>query len=95
MGTEAQVTDPVYASGKFYDALVKVDGYETMEITKVAQEVQRSAFPEAYADHEQQGRVLASTLTGHSPGGLGCRLAAPKEAGPRPRSSRSSRPSSA
>src|SRR5690349_9521657 len=35
-GTEAQVTDPVYASGKFYDALVKVDGYQTMEITKVA-----------------------------------------------------------
>ena len=41
-----------------------------MEITKVAQEVQRSAFPEAYADHEPEGRVLASALTGHSPGGL-------------------------
>ena len=80
-GTEAQVTDPVYASGKFYDALVKVDGYQTMEITKVAQEVQRSAFPEAYADHEQQGRILASALTGHSPGGLGCRLATPTTAG--------------
>ena len=80
-GTEAQVTDPVYASGKFYDALVKVDGYQTMEITKVAQEVQRSAFHEAYADHEQEGRILASALTGHSPGGLGCRLGKPTEVG--------------
>jgi hypothetical protein len=76
-GTVEQVTDPVHASGKFYDALVKVKGYETMPITKVAQEVQRSAFPEAYADHEQEGRLLASSLTGHSPGGLGCRLADP------------------
>jgi len=73
-GTEAQVLDPVYATNAFYDALVKIDGYETMAITKVAQEVQRSAFPEAYADHEQEGRVLASALAGHSPGGLGCRL---------------------
>jgi hypothetical protein len=45
-----------------------------MEITKIAQEVQKSAYPEAYADHEQEGRLLASTLSGHSPGGLGCRL---------------------
>ena len=45
-----------------------------MEITKIAQAVQRSAYPDAYADHEQEGRLLASTLGGHSPGGLGCRL---------------------
>ena len=45
-----------------------------MEITKVAQMVQRSAAPLAYAEHEQEGRVLASTLAGHSPGGIGCRL---------------------
>ena len=73
-GTEAQILDPVHASNAFYDALVKIDGYQTMEITKVAQKVQRSAYPEAYASHEQQGRVLASSLTGNSPGGLGCRL---------------------
>jgi len=73
-GTVAQILDPVYATNKFYDALIKVDGYQTMEITKVAQEVQRSGAPLAYADHEQKGRVLASTLAGHSPGGMGCRL---------------------
>lgn len=73
-GTEAQILDPVYATNKFYDALVKVNGYQTMEITKVAQEVQRSGFPQAYAEREEQGRILASTLAGHSLGGFGCRL---------------------
>jgi len=73
-GTEEQILDPVHATNSFYDALVKIDGYEAVEITKVAQEVQRSAFPEAYAEHEQEGRILASTLAGHSPGGIGCRL---------------------
>ena len=73
-GTVAQILDPVYATNAFYDALIKIDGYQSMEITKVAQEVQRSGSPEAYADHEQEGRVLASALAGHSPGGIGCRL---------------------
>jgi len=73
-GTEAQILDPVYAANKFYDALTKISGYQGMEITKVAQMVQRSATPQAYADHEQEGRILASTLAGHSPGGFGCRL---------------------
>ena len=73
-GTVDQILDPVYSSNKFYDALVKIKGYEGMRITEIAQKVQRSAYPEAYADHEQEGRLLASTLSGHSPEGLGCRL---------------------
>lgn len=73
-GTVEQILDPVYATNKFYDALVKVAGYEDMRITEIAQEVQKSAYPEAYADHEQEGRLLASTLSGHSPEGMGCRL---------------------
>jgi hypothetical protein len=73
-GTAEQVRDPVHATNAFYDALVKIDGYRTMEITEVAQKVQRSAYPEAYADHEPEGRVLASALTGHSPAALTCRL---------------------
>jgi len=73
-GTRAQILDAVHASNAFYDALVKVSGYQAMEITEVAQKVQRSAFPAAYAQHEMEGRVLASTLSGLSPGGIGCRL---------------------
>lgn len=73
-GTRKQITDPVYATNAFYDVLAKVDGYETMEITKVAQKVQRSAFPDAYADHEPEARVIASALSGHSPVGFTCLL---------------------
>lgn len=80
-GTEEELMDPVYATTAFYDALVKVDGWADMRITEIAQEVQRSGYPEAYADHEHEGRVVASTLTGHSPGGLVCRLDAPTDAG--------------
>ncbi|GAA5158639.1 hypothetical protein GCM10011366_29330 [Ornithinimicrobium tianjinense] len=78
-GTVEQVTDPVYATNAFYDALVRVEGWETGVITEVAQEVQRSAYPEAYADHEWEGRVLASVLTGQEGTGtqMGCRLKDP------------------
>ncbi len=73
-GTPAQVRDPVYASNAFYDVLVKVEGYQDLPITKAAQTVQRSAFPTAYADHEPEARILASALTGYSPGGFTCAL---------------------
>ncbi|WP_347350617.1 hypothetical protein [Intrasporangium sp.] len=73
-GTPEQILDPVYATNRFYDELVKLKGYEQADITTIAQQVQRSAYPEAYRDHEGQGRVLASTLSGWSPAGLTCRL---------------------
>lgn len=71
-GTPEQIMDPVYATHAFYDALEKVDGYEDMEITEAAQEVQRSAFPTAYAGHEDDARALASALTGWSGASFGC-----------------------
>jgi hypothetical protein len=71
-GSVEQLTDPVYATNAFYDALAKVEGYREMEITEAAQAVQRSAYPDAYADHEEDGRVLASALTGNSPATLWC-----------------------
>jgi hypothetical protein len=80
-GSVEEIMDPVYSAGKFYDALVKVDGYQDLPITEVAQEVQRSAYPSAYADHESEGRVLASTLAGHSPAGLACRLGGAEQPG--------------
>ncbi len=73
-GTEAQLQDPVYATNAFYDALLEVDGFETLEITVAAQEVQRSGFPDAYADHEADARALASALTGQSPEAFACEV---------------------
>jgi hypothetical protein len=71
-GTRQQILNPYYSINTFYDALARVDGYESMEITEAAQLVQRSAFPNAYADHEADARVLASALTGNSPGAFTC-----------------------
>jgi hypothetical protein len=71
-GSERQLMDPYYATNKFYDALVKIKNWSTRDITEVAQAVQRSAYPEAYRDHESDARIVASALSGHSPAGFSC-----------------------
>ena len=71
-GTKRQLTDPNYATGKFYDALVKINNWETGDINDVAQKIQRSGHPEAYNDHEADARVIASALTGQSSAGFSC-----------------------
>jgi hypothetical protein len=73
-GTVEQIMDPVYSTGKFYDGLVRVPGYTELEVTEAAQAVQRSAFPEAYAQHEPRSRAWASALTGWSPAAVHCDL---------------------
>lgn len=80
-GTVEEIMDPVYSTTRFYDALAKVDGYTEMEITEAAQAVQRSAFPDAYAQHEPRARAWASALTGWSEAALNCNLSAPATAG--------------
>ena len=76
-GSPEEILTPEYSTNAFYDALVRIDGYQDMVITEVAQEVQRSAYPDAYADHEIEGRVIASTLAGHTTESMVCRLDAP------------------
>lgn len=61
-GSPSQVSDPSYASEAFYKALTEVDGWESMDLTDAAQEVQGSAHPEAYAKHEDQAREIARSL---------------------------------
>lgn len=79
-GTAEQVQDPVYATGRFYDGLVTVEGYENLPVTEAAQAVQRSGFPDAYAQHETRSRAWASALTGWSPATLTCDLHDPDAA---------------
>jgi hypothetical protein len=71
-GTAKQLKDPYYATNAFYDAVLKIDGWEKADITEVAQRVQRSAYPEAYRDHEEDARVVARTLTGKPPAASRC-----------------------
>jgi hypothetical protein len=73
-GTAEQIMDPVYASDRFYDALLEIPNYQELPVTVAAQRVQRSAYGDAYADHEPAARVLASALAGHSPATLSCSL---------------------
>ncbi|SFC83155.1 hypothetical protein SAMN05661030_1639 [Klenkia taihuensis] len=81
-GSPEQVQDPVYATGKFLDGLVQVPGWETGRLTEVAQEVQRSGFPEAYQQWEEMGTVLAGALLGTGPAALSCTYSPPQAAGP-------------
>jgi hypothetical protein len=73
-GTVEQISDPHYSIGRFYDALAKVKGYQSMKITEAAQRVQHSAFPGAYAQHEDYARALASALRGYSPAKFTCQI---------------------
>jgi len=63
-GTPEQITNPEYAAGKFYQALLRVPGWQTMPVTEAAQRVQRSAFPNAYAKHEQRATAIVQAFTG-------------------------------
>jgi hypothetical protein len=71
-GTVEEILDPYYSTNNFYAALAKIDGYTSMEITDAAQRVQKSAAGQAYAQHEQAARALASSLTGQSSAAFSC-----------------------
>ncbi|BBH16725.1 hypothetical protein Back2_10120 [Nocardioides baekrokdamisoli] len=85
-GTAAQITNPVYSANAFYNALIKIQGYQTRPIGEVAQAVQHSADVSSgpsYAQHEQDARAFASTMTGYSPHGLNCQLETPTTSHPK------------
>jgi len=71
-GTEEQIMDPYYATGKFFDVMVTVDDWQNADIGDVAQEVQRSGFPDAYDKHVATARLLASALSGETPAAWSC-----------------------
>ena len=68
-GSVAVRTDPVQSSGLFYAALKKVPGWEQMSVTRAAQAVQRSAFPDAYAQHEKAATGLVALFRSKTPEG--------------------------
>lgn len=76
-GTEAQIMDPVYATTRFYQALLAVPGWQKMELTQAAQAVQHSGAPDAYAQYDQFATVIAAVFTGTAGPGLGCTLDGP------------------
>ncbi|MEH1169531.1 hypothetical protein V6V47_29540 [Micromonospora sp. CPCC 205539] len=59
-GTPEQITDPAYATTAFLKGLRQVDGWQDMPLTEAAQTVQVSAYPDAYAQWEQQAADLVA-----------------------------------
>lgn len=71
-GTAQQLEDPVYATTKFFDALVHIPGYLRIPVHTAAQEVQHSADGTAYEQYEQFASLLARAFTGQAPRAVWC-----------------------
>ncbi|MCH7230006.1 M23 family metallopeptidase [Glycomyces sp. L485] len=61
-GPVATLMDPAGSAGLFYDALEKIDGWENLPVTIAAQQVQVSAYPDAYAKHEPGASAAAALI---------------------------------
>lgn len=72
LGHPDKLRDPVQSTSKFFDALVKVKGYLDRDLHDAAQLVQRSADGDAYAQHEPDGKLLATAFTGREPATARC-----------------------
>ncbi|MFG1898085.1 hypothetical protein ACGFIP_29125 [Micromonospora zamorensis] len=62
-GTVAELMRPSYAARAFYTALNEIPGWQDMSITYAAQAVQISAYPDAYAQHEDRATTVVAALT--------------------------------
>ncbi|MCG5469509.1 hypothetical protein LADH09A_003424 [Micromonospora sp. LAH09] len=62
-GTVAELMRPSYAARAFYTALNEIPGWQDMSVTSAAQSVQISAYPDAYAQHEDRATTVATALT--------------------------------
>src|SRR5215469_10736251 len=69
-GTPAQITDPVYASDAFLNALRQYQasnpGWAIQPLWQAAQSVQNSGFPYAYAKWEIQAAQVVASVAGHN-----------------------------
>ncbi|SEG42351.1 hypothetical protein SAMN04489712_105133 [Thermomonospora echinospora] len=82
-GRVDQLRDPVYATSKFFDSLVKVKDYLDRDLHDAAQQVQRSADGRAYAPHEDRAKQLAEAYTGRRPAAVRCWFSPSKRTEPR------------
>jgi hypothetical protein len=82
-GTVEEILDPYYATRKFFDTMVEmVHNWQTADIGDVAQTVQRSGYPDAYDQHVDRARILASALSGETPATWSCIVSNPASADP-------------
>lgn len=80
-GPHSSLLEPVYATNKFFSALIRNSDWQQLSIADAAQAVQRSAAGSAYQGWEEQARVMSEILTS-DPYALTCylhRYAAPSD----------------
>lgn len=63
-GTPIQLLDPVHATQAFLDRLVEIPGWQVRPLTRVAQAVQLSAHPDAYARWERTATQFVDAVLG-------------------------------
>lgn len=61
-GSVAELMDPRYAAGAFYDKLVEIDDWEEKSLGEAAQAVQRSGVPDGYDKHEERAGEIVDAL---------------------------------
>jgi len=71
-GSASELRNPVYATGKFFAALVKVPDYLRIPVAQAAQDVQHSADGSAYMNYEQQAAGMSGPFTGGAPHAVWC-----------------------
>jgi hypothetical protein len=71
-GSATELQDPIYATTKFYAALLKVHGYAKMPVDQAAQAVQHSADGSAYQQWTGIAGQLTGSFTGKSPHTVSC-----------------------
>ncbi len=65
-GSPEQITDPEYSTTAFLKGLRQVDGWHDLPLTVAAQKVQVSAYPDAYAQWEDQAADLVANTWNNS-----------------------------
>lgn len=73
-GSTDEILDPVHASTAFYHKMIEIENWQTKPVEVVAQAVQRSGFPAAYADHITAANILGASLDGSNAEAVTCRL---------------------
>jgi hypothetical protein len=76
-GPASKLRDPVYATTKFFNALTRVQGYQSKPVYQAAQAVQRSADGYAYVQYQPEAAKLTTYFTGKAPHAVWCWSATP------------------
>jgi hypothetical protein len=61
-GSLNELMNPETSATKFYQALLRIPGWQSLPVTVAAQRVQVSAFPSAYADDEVRATAIVNAL---------------------------------